>query len=313
MVYRLRKSLKNKSNRLFEMPLATLFIRTIGLLLTVVVFVPPQLFVLMVFRFVPKPLSQVWPILPLLFFRCLLKVFGVRLKIAGPRPLPGTLLVANHVSWFDILAIGAIMPLSFVAKSDVKGWPFLGQLSGLQRTVYVDRRRGRHNKTDGDALTERLVDGDTMVIFAEGTNSDGIKVLPFKSTLFAGVERLAKADGQRPPVQAMSLAYSRLHDMAMGRRQRLGYAWLGEVGLASHFLFMLASGPITFELMFHEPLPETMKSQRKQMARALQAQVAGGLEDMRYGVTTPRRAATPPRRHAATPPRRLGARLAQSL
>tara|TARA_B110000971_G_C20036832_1_gene514811 strand:+ start:634 stop:1479 length:846 start_codon:yes stop_codon:yes gene_type:complete len=272
-----------------------MIMRAMALGLAVMIFVPPQILVLLVSRLFPKslfpkPLPRVWPIIPLLFFRSLLKIFGVRLRVAGPRPKPGTLVVANHISWFDILAIGAITPLSFIAKSDVKGWPLLGQLSLLQRTVFVDRRRGRHNKTDGDTLTQRLVGGDTMVIFAEGTSSDGIKVLPFKSTLFAGVERLAKLETSRAgvPVQAMTIAYRRVHDMAMGRRQRMGYAWLGEIGLASHFLFMLASAPITIEVMFHEPLPDEMKDQRKQMARTLHAQVKGGLEDMARGIETSR-------------------------
>mgnify|MGYP001052878231 CR=1 FL=1 len=265
-----------------------MIMRAMALGLAVMVFVPPQILVLMVSHlfsklWFPQCLSRVWPIIPLLFFRSLLKIFGVRLKVAGPKPKRGTLVVANHISWFDILAIGAITPLSFIAKSDVKTWPLLGQLSLLQRTVFVDRRRGRHNKTDGDGLTQRLLGGDTMVIFAEGTSSDGLKVLPFKSTLFAGIERLAKstpAPDALMPVQAMSLAYLRLHDMAMGRRQRLGYAWLGDMALAPHFLFMLASGPLTIEVMFHEPLPDAVKSHRKQMARQLHAQVKGGLEDM---------------------------------
>jgi 1-acyl-sn-glycerol-3-phosphate acyltransferase len=295
------------------MQIFTVIGRAILLLLALLVFVPPQVLVLLVFRWFPKPLSRVWPIIPLWFFRSLLKIFGVRLKITGALPQAGTLLVANHISWFDILAIGAITPLSFIAKSDVKGWPLLGWLSGLQRTVYVDRRRGRHNKTDGDALTERLVAGDTMVIFAEGTNSDGLKVLPFKSTLFAGLERLAKsdkADAGRPPVQAMTIAYRRLHDMAMGRRQRMAYAWLGDMGLASHFLFMMASGPITFEVIFHEPLPDARKSQRKEMARCLHAQVAGGLEDMSYGRPVPRPAE--PRRAELSRAELMTARLAQA-
>ena len=272
-----------------------IIMRAMALGLAVMVFVPPQILVLMVSHlfsklWFPQCLSRVWPIIPLLFFRSLLKIFGVRLKVAGPRPKRGTLVVANHISWFDILAIGAITPLSFIAKSDVKTWPLLGQLSLLQRTVFVDRRRGRHNKTDGDTLTQRLIGGDTIVIFAEGTNSDGLKVLPFKSTLFAGVERLAKSEAPRAgvPVQAMTIAYRRLHDMAMGRRQRMSYAWLGEIGLASHFLFMLASAPITIEVMFHEPLPDEMKVQRKQMARTLHAQVKGGLEDMARGIEIPR-------------------------
>ena len=103
--------------------------RAIGLGLAVVIFVPPQIVILLLARLFPSALSRVWPLVPLWFFRCLLKIFGVRLKLGGPLPRPGTLLVANHVSWFDVLVIGAITPLSFIAKSEVKGWPLrLGRM-----------------------------------------------------------------------------------------------------------------------------------------------------------------------------------------
>ena len=151
--------------------------RLILFVLAVLVLVPLQAVVMLV--------PRAWPYLPLFFHRYMLRVMGVRLAVTGPLPAAGTLIVANHLSWFDILVIGALTPVSFVAKSEVKGWPLFGQLAQLQRTVFVDRRRGRHNKTDGNALARRLEKGDTMVVFAEATNSDGIKVLRFKSTLLA--------------------------------------------------------------------------------------------------------------------------------
>ena len=244
--------------------------RLTGFLAAVILLVPLQT----VLVFIPG----LWPYVPILFHRTMLRVMGVKLAVTGPLPQRGTLIVANHLSWFDIVVIGALTPLSFIAKSEVKGWPLFGQLAMLQHTVFVDRRRGRHNKTDGDSMARRLRKGHSMVIFAEATNSDGIKVLPFKSTLMAGIE-----GDMRIPVQAMTMAYTRNHDIAMGRRQRMAYAWLGDIGLLEHFYFMLAAPPATVEICFHEPLPDSLKGNRKLMTKALYGQVCDGLEDITKG------------------------------
>ena len=244
--------------------------RLSGFLLAVIIMVPLQVPLL----FVPRA----WPYIPILFHRIMLRIMGVNLSLTGPLPQPGTLIVANHLSWFDIVVIGTLAPLSFVAKSEVKSWPLFGQLALLQRTLFVDRRRGRHNRTDGTALAARLHKNQSIVIFAEATNSDGIKVLRFKSTLLAGIE-----DAPHIPVQAMTMAYRRAHDMVMGRRQRMAYAWLGDISLLPHFYFMLAAPPSTVEITFHQPLPPALKSDRKIMTKALYWQVATGLEDMTKG------------------------------
>lgn len=245
-------------------------VRLGGFLTLVVLLVPLQAFLL----FIPK----LWPLIPLVFHRLMLRLMGVTLQVTGPMPTRGTLIVANHLSWFDIVTIGALMPLSFVAKSEVKTWPLFGYLARLQHTVFVDRRRGRHNISDGNELTRRLEKGDTMVIFAEGTNGDGIKVLPFKSTLLAGI-----ASAPHIPVQGLSMAYTRTHNIAMGRRQRMAYAWLGEVSLIQHFLFMLAGPPLIVELVFHQPLKAAHKTERKEMTRLVHAQVSQGLEAITKG------------------------------
>lgn len=244
--------------------------RVSGFLLALVFLVPVQVPLMLV--------PRAWPFVPILFHRYMMRVMGVKLHLTGPMPQRGTLIVANHLSWFDIIVIGGLVPLSFVAKAEVKSWPLFGQLAMLQRTVFVDRRRGRHNKTDANALAKRLNKKQAVVIFAEGTNSDGIKVLKFKSTLLAGIEGNVDV-----PVQALTMAYRRAHDMAMGRRQRMAYAWLGDIPLVPHLLFMLAAPPSTVELTFHHPLPDHLKTDRKEMTRALYWQVSQGLQDMTKG------------------------------
>ena len=248
--------------------------RLCGFLAAIVIFVPPQL----ILMFVPRLRFFI----PLMFFRAMLALIGVRLAMTGPMPKPGTLIVANHMSWFDIIVIGAVMPLSFIAKSEVKSWPVFGQLALLQNTVFVDRRRGRHALAEKNTIAARLNQGDSIVLFAEGTSTDGLRILPFKSTLFAAVEGLDNV-----PVQAMTMAYTRIHDMAMGRRQRMAYGWIGDMTLLPHFFFMLAGPPITVDIVFHPPLPKPGDMSRKQMAEALQRQVSDGLDAIARGAPHP--------------------------
>ena len=231
------------------------------------VLVPPQCLLM----FVPK-----WrAFLPLVFFRLMLKFIQVRLAITGPIPRPGTLIVANHLSWFDIVVIGAVTPLSFIAKSEVKGWPVFGQLARLHNTVFIDRRRGRHAVAEKNRLSARLQNGDRMVLFAEGTSTDGLRVLAFKSMFFAAVENRDAVS-----VQGLSLVYRRVHDIAMGRRQRMAYGWIGEMTLLPHFFFMLAGPPLTVQLTFHHPVERPGQKTRKQLAHMLHRQVSQGVEDI---------------------------------
>ena len=216
-------------------------------------------------------------VLPQMFFRFMLALLSVRVAVTGPSPengrKRGTLLVCNHVSWFDVSLIGAILPVSFMAKSEVKKWPFFGQLAWLNNALFITRRIGRHTLQESRALAARLARGDMVVLFAEGTSSDGMRVLPFKPSFLSVLE-----DNRAFSVQAMSLAYTRRHDMALGRRQRMAYGWFGDMTLMPHFLYIFAGAPLTVEVLFHEALPRNSRQNRKAMARALHAQVSEGLQ-----------------------------------
>jgi 1-acyl-sn-glycerol-3-phosphate acyltransferase len=123
------------------------------------------------------------------YHRQVCRVLGIKLTINGAivrdRPV---LLVSNHTSWLDIPVLSAVAPVSFVAKKEVGSWPFVSALARLQRSVFVDRaRRQAAGETAGE-ITERLKTGDAIVLFAEGTSSDGNRVLPFKTSLFAAVK-----------------------------------------------------------------------------------------------------------------------------
>src|SRR5690606_36949826 len=144
----------------------------------------------------------------------------------------------------------------------IAGWPFFGWLAKLQRTVFVERRAAR-TAVHRDELSERLSRGDNLVLFAEGTSSDGNRVLPFKSAFFAAAEPLP--DGRMPLVQPVSIAYTRLGGMPLGRRMRHLYAWYGDMSLLPHLWRVLTSGRGTVEVEFHAPVTLDQFRNRKQL------------------------------------------------
>ncbi|ESR25880.1 lysophospholipid acyltransferase family protein [Lutibaculum baratangense] len=206
--------------------------------------------------------------IPVLYHRILLRLLGTRLTIVG-RPAPGRplLLVANHVSWFDIPLLSAIGPLSFVAKSEVGTWPVVKTLARLQRTVFVDRQRRSATGGTREEIAGRLSDGDVMVLFAEGTSNDGNRVLAFKTALFGAVPD-GRAEDERPLlVQPVSIAYTRVNGVAMGRQHRPLVAWHGDKDLAPHVLELLRTGPLDAVVVFGEPIPLKEGRGRKEVAR----------------------------------------------
>ncbi len=182
------------------------------------------------------------------------------------------LLVANHTSWLDIPVLSAVAPLSFVAKKDVARWPFVSSLARLQRTVFVDRERRSAVGETTNEIMARLALGDTVVLFAEGTSSDGNRVLPFKTSLFAAAKPPVKAGaaGAVPSdivVQTLSLVYTRLHGIPISRSARPAVGWYGDMEMQSHAWALLKSGPLDVRIRIGAPMPLDGFADRKDLAR----------------------------------------------
>jgi 1-acyl-sn-glycerol-3-phosphate acyltransferase len=109
-------------------------------------------------------------------------VLGIRIVVRGDSPRSG-LLVANHLSYIDIIVLSSITPCVFVAKRDVAGWPLFGWLACAAGTIFVDRKRKLAASAAVEQVRDAINDGALVVIFPEGTSSDGVDVLPFKSAL----------------------------------------------------------------------------------------------------------------------------------
>lgn len=203
------------------------------------------------------------------YYRTLCRLIGLRVVVRGAqsdaRP---RLVVCNHISYFDIVALGAVIPGDFIAKADIAGWPFFGWMAKAGQTIFIDRRRSATSQAR-DQIQERLDAGDTLIMFPEATSNDGNYMKPFKTALFTVAERHARLpDGQEFPVtvQPVSIAYTRLNGMPLGVGWRPYVAWYGDMELAAHLWAVTRLGQITVEISFHPAVTLAEFSDRKALA-----------------------------------------------
>ncbi len=212
--------------------------------------------------------------LPALFHRLACRVMGLVVDVRGTMHGGQTVWISNHLSYLDIMAIGSVAQCSFVAKDDVRGWPVFGLLARLQDTVFISRT-ARRAADVGLALSTALDNGKSLVVFPEGTTSDGATVLPFKSSLF---EVLIGDPTQAGPVlQPLTVSIESIDGYAVGVANRDLYAYHGDASLGPHLLRFLGTKGATVRLTFHAPLGNHTMTSRKTLANAAHVVVAGGL------------------------------------
>lgn len=212
---------------------------------------------------------------PLIWHRIANRLVGIRVhqksRPAADRPL---LIVANHASWVDIAVLGSLMPLSFIAKSEVSGWPVFGLLAKLQRSVFVSRTQRSQTGQAADTIAGRMATGDAMVLFAEGTSNDGNGVLPFRSALLGAATRAAEnGDGGPVWVQPLSIAYQGFYGVPMGRAHRPHVAWYGDMELAGHLWGIFSRGALDVIVHWGEPVLVAADTDRKALTRQLEEEV----------------------------------------
>lgn len=212
--------------------------------------------------------------LPHYYHRVICRLLGVRVHVSGevPNDRP-VLLISNHISWLDIIVISTLAPLHFIAKREVADWPFFGWLAKLQRSLFVDRERRTAVKAVAHQIAERLKAGERMVLFAEGTSSDGNQILPFKSALIGAAALAAEEKGEGADVQTLTLAYTRFHGLPMGRVARTYVAWYGDMDMLSHVWGLMRQGPIDAHVRISAPLRLENVRDRKKLAVLSEAQV----------------------------------------
>jgi 1-acyl-sn-glycerol-3-phosphate acyltransferase len=222
--------------------------------------------------------SSMQHVLPVRFHRALLTIFNVRVIEQGTPPGNApTIVLSNHVSWLDIPVIGSLHPLSFIAKSEIEGWPVVGTLARLQRSVFIDRQRRKSTAEVNDALAHRLVKGEVIVLFAEGTTSDGNRLLPFRSSLVGAAQTALMHDSvEHVFLQPLAISYTRRNGLPVTRRERPFIAWYGDMDLAPHLKMFIRGIPLDVVVTWGEPIP--FNGNRKQATTLAEAEVRRALK-----------------------------------
>ena len=222
--------------------------------------------------------------MPRLFHQGFLKLLNVKVILHGTLKTnkPG-LLISNHASWIDISILSSLTNICFIAKSEVSGWPIVGFLARLQDTVFIERKINRVIKQKKEILNF-LSRGKKLVLFPEGTSSDGNRVLKFKSSLFSiGETEEGKLGGYE--FQAVTICYSGLNGLPMSRSQRPNVAWWGNMNLFNHLWNLFSLNAIKVTVTAHEPI--TNIENRKIMSQIAWKQISFGMGKALSGCPEP--------------------------
>lgn len=225
---------------------------------------------LLLVRLIERPLfgarRPITPYITRYVCRAAFVILGMGYRVEGtPLSGPGA-IVANHASWLDIFALNAPQCIYFVSKSEVAGWPGIGWLARATGTIFIKRDRAEAAAQKA-LFAERLGQGHHLVFFPEGTSTDGRRVLPFRSTLFAAFFEDHLPEGLA--LQAVTLVY----EAPEGEDPRF-YGWWGDMTFEGHLVRMLAAprhGRV--RVVFHPPEPVASLRDRKEAAITLEAQV----------------------------------------
>lgn len=210
------------------------------------------------------------------YYGFLCRLMRIRVRVVGTPVLDRpALMIGNHTSWADILAIGSVAPVAFVAKSEVRQWPVVGLIAYLQRTVFVDRQRRQQTGDAINDMVKRLVENVPVLLFAEGTSSDGNRVLPFRSALVGAVRDACVHDvlKDRVVIQPLSICYTGVQGLPLGRQHRYLTAWYGDLDLMPHLTALVRRGAIDVVITFGEPIPASAEADRKVLTRTLETTV----------------------------------------
>ncbi len=206
------------------------------------------------------------------------RLLGVGVRVVGA-PVSATgrsvVFVSNHSSWLDVPVLGGRIDACFVSKGEVGGWPIVGTVARLGRTIFISRQRQATGR-ERDTMRERLAAGDNLLLFPEGTTSDGSRVLPFRSSFFGIAE-----GPDAPLIQPISVVYDRLGGLPTGRACRPVFAWYGDMDLASHFWRFAQYKGLRVTVLLHAPIDPTQFASRKALSHAVWQTVADGASRLR--------------------------------
>lgn len=231
-----------------------------------------------------------WNLIPRWFHMVGSTFLGLKITVLG-KPVQGrpTLIVSNHISWTDIIAIGSVADVTFVAKQEVANWFFVGFMASLQRTVFVDRSRRTDAKRTTGEMARRMADGGAVLLFAEGQSDIGTHVLPFRTALVGAAQQaMVEAGATEVMIQPLTIAYTRLQGLPVGRTDRNHIAWIKGQTVGENIREILMGGVKEVTIAFGTPKPLAAGADRKTVTREAEAEVRRMLVALNRGEQVPR-------------------------
>ncbi|HYW35764.1 MAG TPA: lysophospholipid acyltransferase family protein [Balneolaceae bacterium] len=195
--------------------------------------------------------------------RLLARIIGLNIRIEGPKPTPPFLLVSNHLSYVDILPFWAYLKTTFIAKSEVRGWPAIGWVAQLMGVLFIDRNNKRDLIRVNKRLARNINERQGVTLFPEGTSSKGKKVLPFLSSL------LYYPASQKIPVYHAAVAYEVPNNSMHEAWNEI--CWWGDMEFFPHLWNLLKIPSFSVHIRFGERA--IVNSDRKLLAQALRQEV----------------------------------------
>ena len=202
-----------------------------------------------------------------IFFKGLVKIFGIKVKQYGAKENKNIIYISNHVSYLDVFVLGSMIDGIFVAKSEIDSWPLINKICALVKTIFIDRRDILGIKKQMNSILKSLKSGFNVIIFPEGTSSDGSRVLKFKSSLFGLVDLKTK---EKFKIQPISIFYNKLDGMPVERKFRPFFAWFGNMDLLPHAWKFLGLGLSEVKVNFHKAIEFSKFKNRKEAANYCQ-------------------------------------------
>jgi lyso-ornithine lipid O-acyltransferase len=255
-------------------------------------------------QFIVTRLGFGWNLMPRIFHTAGCIFLGMRVKVIGqPATAQPTLLLCNHISWNDIIAIGSKADVTFVAKTGVRDTFFVGFMASLQRTLYIDYNRRADTKRVSKEMSSRLASNGAVLLFAEGHRDLGDHVQPFRSALVGAAQQAMEQGGvEDVAIQPVTIAYTKLQGMPVSRAERSGISGVSARGFKGILREILSSGTKDVTIVFGKPLPIGPGADRKVLTRWAETEVRRTLVALNRGMPLPQPLPLPAGRVAVAPP-----------
>lgn len=212
-----------------------------------------------------------------LFLKIISSVIGIKIRSINLRNENnnkyGVLYVSNHVSWMDILCLGSLLDAQFIAKKEVAEMGLFGFLAKLNHTFFIDNTNQRKSFSYNEIIQAKLLKKQNLILFPEGTTSDGNSVRSFKSSFFESTnlpKYYPEKENDFIDVCPISLCYKDKNNLPMGIFYRRYVAWQGDYPLLRLMKIFLLSGPVSIDIIIHKSVDLSSFKNRKELSNYCQ-------------------------------------------